>query len=126
MSNAAKIVSSAVLGLDFKTVIVNGKAYIITPPTIRRIAGASYCLSGKGEGQSIREYLMSVEGIESLACALSWFIAGDDRLSEELKDGTFDEVVDALDEAYSLISIQSFRKLLDLEMNVSSLTAKQR
>lgn len=69
---------------------------------------------------------MSVEGIESLACALSWFIAGDDHLFEELKDGTFEEIVDALDEAYSLISIQSFQKLLDLEMNVFNLTAKQR
>lgn len=126
MNNAAKIVSSAILGLDFKTIIVNGKAYIVMPPTIRRIAGASYCLSERGEGQSIREYLMSVKNIESLACALSWFIQGDDGLAEELKDGTFEEVVDALNEAYSLISIQSFRTLLDLEMNVSNLTAKQR
>lgn len=126
MSNAAKIVSSAVLGLDFKTVVVNGKIYAIMPPTIRKIAGAGYCLSGNSECKSIREYLMSVDNIESLADALSWFIRGDGSLSEELKDGTFEEIVDALDEAYSLISIRSFRKLLDLEMNVSNLTARQR
>ena len=27
---AAKVVSSAILGMDFKTIIVNGKVYIIT------------------------------------------------------------------------------------------------
>lgn len=32
---AAKIVNSAILGMDFRTVVVAGKAYVIKPPTIK-------------------------------------------------------------------------------------------
>ena len=42
--NAAKIVSSAVLGMDFRTAVINGKVYMIYPPTIHKIAGAGYYL----------------------------------------------------------------------------------
>ena len=41
----AKIVSSAILGMDFKVVVVAGKSYVIAPPTIKRLAGAGYWLS---------------------------------------------------------------------------------
>ena len=44
MEKASKIVSAAVLGKDFETVFVNGKAYVIHPPTIHKIAGAGYYL----------------------------------------------------------------------------------
>lgn len=124
--NAAKIVSSAILGMDFKVVIVNGKSYIITPPTIKKIAGAAYWLSDVKEGKNVRELLASINNVEPLAHALSWFIQGNDSLFNELSSGTLDEVVDGLDAAYSLISTKSFLMLSALAKNVASLTAKQR
>ena len=124
--NAAKIASSAILGMDFKVVIVNGKSYIVTPPTIRRIAGAAYWLSDVKDGKTIRELLASINNVEPLAHALSWFIQGDDILVEELSQGTLDEVIDGLDAAYSLVSTDSFLKLSGLARNVAFLTAKQR
>ena len=124
--NAAKIASGAILGMDFKVVIVNGKSYIVTPPTIKRIAGAAYWLSDVKDGKTIRELLASINNVEPLAHALSWFIQGDDILAEELSQGTLDEVIDGLDAAYSLVSIDSFLKLSSLARNVADLTAKQR
>lgn len=125
-NSAAKIVSSAILGMDFKVVIVNGKSYVIAPPTIKKLAGASYWLSDIKDGNSIRELLISINNIDSLAHALSWFIQGNDNLYEELSNGTLDEVVDGLDTAYSLLSVKNFLKLSTLVRNVTSLTANQR
>lgn len=124
--NAAKIVSSAIIGMDFKVVIVDGKSYMVNPPTIKRIAGAAYWLSDVKDGKTIRELLASINNVEPLAHALSWFIQGNDSLFEDLSNGTLEEIIDGLDAAYSLISTNSFLRLSDLEKNVSNLTAKQR
>ena len=124
--NAAKIVSSAILGLDFKVIVVNNKSYVLTPPTIKKIAGASYYLSDIGKGNTIRELLLTINNAEAISHALSWFIKGDDSLFEELSKGTMNEIVDGLDTAYSLISTDSFLKLSVLAKNVANLTAKQR
>ena len=124
--NAAKIVSSAILGMDFKVVIVNGKSYIVTPPTIKKIAGAAYWLSDVKDGKDMRELLASINNVEPLAHALSWFIQGNDSLFEELSNGTLDEVIDGLESAYSLLSTKNFLRLSVLAKNVASLTAKQR
>lgn len=124
--NAAKIVSSAILGMDFKVVIVNGKSYIVTPPTIKKIAGAAYWLSDIKEGKNIKELLASINNVEPLAHALSWFIQGNDSLFEELSNGTLNEVIDGLESAYSLLSTKNFLRLSVLAKNVASLTAKQR
>lgn len=124
--NAAKIVSSAILGMDFKVVTVNGKSYIVTPPTIKKIAGAAYWLSDVKDGKNIKELLVSINNVEPLAHALSWFIQGNDSLFEELSNGTLDEVIDGLESAYSLLSTKNFLRLSVLAKNVASLTAKQR
>lgn len=124
--NAAKIVSSAILGMDFKVVIVNGKSYIVTPPTIKKIAGAAYWLSDVKDGKNIKELLASINNVEPLAHALSWFIQGNDSLFEELSNGTLNEVIDGIESAYSLLSTKNFLRLSVLAKNVASLTAKQR
>lgn len=124
--NAAKIVSSAIIGMDFKVVIVDGKSYMVNPPTIKRIAGAAYWLSDVKDGKTIRELLASINNVEPLAHALSWFIQGNDSLFEDLSNGTLEEIINGLDAAYSLISTNSFLRLSDLVKNVSNLTAKQR
>ena len=119
----AKIVSSAILGMDFKVVIVNGKSYIVTPPTIKKLAGAGYWLSSI-KGDTIKEVFLSKENPGAFAHALSWFIQGDDSLFDELSNGTDAEIKEALDEAYSLVSVKNFIGLSDLARNVTNLIAK--
>ncbi len=121
--DGARIVSSAILGMDFKVVVVNGKSYIVSPPTIRKLAGAGYWLSGI-QGGTIKDVLLSKENPEAFVHALSWFIQGDDSLFDELSEGTCQEISQALDEAYSLVSVENFIGLLGLARNVANLTAK--
>lgn len=124
--NATKIVSSAIIGADSANVFVGGKAYSIFPPTVSKLAGAGYYLSGFGNEKTISDVIRSIGKSDKLAHALSWFIKGDDTLAEELKNGTIDELVDALIDAFSLVSVENFTKLSTLVKNVASLIAKQR
>lgn len=126
MSTASKIVSSSVIGRDFETAIVNGKAYVMNPPTIHKIAGASYYLADMGEANTVGEIFRSMKDIKAAAKALSWLIEGDESLESELSDGTLDEVVDALTLGFSLISAENFFKLSVLAKNVALLTAKRK
>ncbi len=123
---AAKIVNGAILGMDYKTVTVNGKVYVIYPPTIKKLAGAGYYLSNINNGVTLKDVISSLGDMEMAAHALSWLIQGDDSLFDEFINGTFEEIVDALETAYSLISTQSFLKLSGLAKNVVNLTAKQK
>lgn len=126
MDNAAKIVNSAVLGMDFETVIVNSKAYVISPPTIHKIAGVGYYLSDLKDAITVMDMLRSLKDIGAASRALSWLIKGDESLSEELSKGTLDEVVEALSVGFSMISAENFFRLSVLAKNVANLTAKQK
>lgn len=122
-NNAAKIVSSAIIGADFRIIEINAKRYIIMPPTIKKIAGAAYWLSDIKDAKTLKEMFMSINNAEALAHALSWFINGNDDLFSELFNGTQDEVIKGLEAAYSLISTQNFIRLSILARNVANLTA---
>lgn len=124
MSKASKIVSSSIIGKDFETVVVNGKAYVILPPTIHKIAGVSYCLSDIGEANTIGEIVKAIKDISAAAKALSWLIKGDESLEKELSEGELGEVVEALETGISMISAENFLKLSALAKNVAILTAK--
>lgn len=124
--NAAKIVNSSIIGSDFKTIVVNNKSYIISPPTIHRIAGAGYYLANFSECNTLHDILVSLKDMDNAAHALSWFIKGNDSLFDELLKGTFNEIVEGLEIAFSLISAENFYKLSILAKNVQSLTAKQK
>lgn len=126
--NAAKLVSSAILGLDYETVFIGGKGYIIDPPTIKKIAGASYYLTDletKGI-PSLSDLIRTMQDVDKLARAVSWFINGDEDLTDELKGGTLDELIEALTTAYSLISVENFIKLSTLAKSVGKMIARQR
>lgn len=112
--------------MDYKTVTVNGKVYVIYPPTIKKLAGAGYYLSNINDGVTLKDVISSLGDMEMAAHALLWLIQGDDSLFDEFINGTFEEIVDALETAYSLISTQSFLKLSGLAKNVVNLTAKQK
>lgn len=126
--NAAKIISDAIVGNDFKTVIVNNKPYTIYPPIIHKIAGAASCFSSVdiGECNSFKDVFMLCKDNMMLAKALSWLIKDDDSLTEELSKGTNGEVVDALLIAFSLVSTEDFLRAVSLMRNVLRLTAKQK
>lgn len=124
-NNAARLVSSAILGLDGETVIIADKAYFIKPPTIRKIAGAANALSGFG-GKDVSETLGLMRDIGKACEALSWFITGDDSLSGELSQGTLDEVVNGLETAVGLLSIRDFQMLSTLSRSVQRLAANPR
>jgi hypothetical protein len=96
------------------------------PPTIKRIAQAAYYLADVEEAESLRELFLSIGKPEPLCNALSCMIRGDESLCEALKEGTMQEVAEALEIAYSLASVENFWKLSALARNVASLTAKQR
>lgn len=124
--NATKIVAGAIIGLDFKVVVINGKAYAIHPPTIAKIAGAASYLSDIEGGETLQDILMSLTSIESATKALSWLIAGNESLSEELAQGTLEEVVSALEQGLMLISAENFIKLSLLAKSVRKVIAKQK
>ena len=124
--NASKVVSSAILGLDGEMVVVAGKAYYISPPTIRKIAQAAYYLSDVKEASTLRGLFSSLGDLKSACSALSCLISGNDSLVDDLMEGTLEEVVDAIEVAYGLASVENFYRLSALARNVASLTAKQR
>lgn len=127
--DAAKIVSDAIVGKDFRTVIVNDKPYTIYPPTINKIAGAISCLSeiDTKDGETIKDVFFGVMGsVEQYAKALSWMINGCESLDTELSNGTYDDVVNALDIAFGLISPEVFSKAVSLMKSARALAAKQK
>lgn len=126
MNTGAKLVSEAITGMDFRTVIVGGKSYTVYPPTIHKLAGAISYLSGVQEADNLKDVLLSLGKSEAYSKALSWLIAGDESMSDELAKGTYEENVNALDEAFSMIDSKVFLKAVSLAKNVSLLAAKPR
>ena len=126
MNTGAKIISESIIGMDFRTVIVGGKSYTVYPPTIHKLAGAISHLSNIQDAESLRDVLLSLGDSEAYSKALSWLIAGDESLNEELSQGTLDEVVYALDETLSMIDSKVFLKAVSLARNVSLLAANPR
>lgn len=121
---ASKIVTGAIIGLDFKTVIVNNKAYVIHPPTIAKIAGSAYYLSDIEAGETLNDIIKALKDMNSASKALSWLIKGDESLAEELSHGTLDEVAEAIEIGLGMISAENFIKLSVLAKNVQMLTAR--
>ena len=125
MEKGADLVSKAILGIESRTILVGGKAYFIKPPTIRRIAGAALALKGF-DGESFADILSMMQDIEGAAKALSWFLAGDESLTEELSNGTLTEVTEGLAAAISMLGIEDFQKLSGLSRSVRRLIANQK
>lgn len=126
MNTGAKLVSEAITGMDFRTVIVGGKSYTVYPPTIHKLAGAISYLSKVQEADNLKDVLLSLGESEAYSKALSWLIAGDESMSDELAKGTYEENVNALDVAFSMIDSKVFLKAVSLAKNVSLLAAKPR
>ena len=83
-------------------------------------------MSNVGKIENLEDIFLSMKDTPNASHALSWFINGNDELFEELSKGTFEENVEALSIAFSLISVENFMKLSALVKNVASLAAKQK
>lgn len=118
------MISEAMTGRDFVTVVVAEKAYTVTPPTIRRIAGAAGHLSCMGDEKTFADIIRSMSDMGESAKALSWFIQGNESLWEKLSDGSMEEIAEALEKCLSLISVKDFTRLSALTRNVAMLAAK--
>lgn len=126
MENGARLISSALIGLDGETVVVNGRAYFVSPPTIKKIAGAGYYITKYGGEKTIGDMLKMMSQSMDACKALSWFIQGNEDLADELSNGTINEVVDGLETCIKLISTENFLRLSLLARNVRSVIAKQK
>lgn len=119
-----QLVSSAILGIDFETVMLGGKVYHIYPPTIKRFVGAVSCMK-ESKGETIKDIIMGLD-LEGACSALSWFVAGDESLKKTFLDCGINDVIEALITAFGMIDPQNFIKLSALQRNVRSLIAKPR
>ena len=128
MSKASKLISEAIVGGNYILVYVNGKAYPVSPPTIKNLAGAISSLSNvefKEDG-TLKDMIMSGKDVEAYSRALSWFIKGDLSISEDLSEGTMVEIIDALSSVFDMIGISPFLKAASLTKNASLLAATPR
>ena len=126
MSKASKLVADAILGEDSVTIMVNGKTYCISPPTIIKLVKAAKYLDSFEEGKTLAEVLGMLKNLYDACKALSIFIQGDESISDELSKGTLEEVVNGLQTAYSLISIKDFQTLSILAKSAARMIAKPR
>ena len=125
MNQASKIVSDALLGMDFKNVEIGGVVYTIKPPTIKVICRAIHHFSNVGmEGDNIVEAIKVLpEVIEDMLKGISCFICGSEELAENLENGTFEEIKDALKVCFSMMDISAFQCVSSMR-NVSMLAAR--
>lgn len=126
MSKASKLVADAILGEDTVTIIVHGKAYYVSPPTIIKLVKAAKYLDSFEDGKTLAEVLGMLKNLDDACKALSVFIQGDESISDELSKGTLEEVVNGLQTAYSLISIKDFQTLSILAKSAAKMIAKPR
>lgn len=82
MSNeAAKLVAESVLGVNFRTIIINNKAYTIYPPTIKIICrGIREWAKGRfdTENQTLHSVISQIpRENRSILLGLCYFIVGD-------------------------------------------------
>lgn len=126
MNKAAKLVSSAIVGADFEVVEVNGKGYVLKPPTINKMAGAVARLSmlALPDSATLKDMFCAQEDAREYAMALSYLIQENYDLADELSQGTFEEVVNGLVTAFNMISAKSFSTAASLTKSASVLVAK--
>lgn len=122
--DGVKLVSSAILGLDFENVFIGGKLYQIYPPTIRKFVGAVSVMNN-APGDTVKDMILGMD-LEGSCKALSWLIRGDESLYETFLDAGVDEVQEGLIKGFSLVDPQNFIRLSALLRNVRRLIAKQK
>lgn len=124
MEEAAKIVSDALLGLDFTNIEIGGVVYTVKPPTIKTICMAiSHFSKLEMEGENVIKAVESIPRLkDDMLKGLSCFIAGNESLAPALGNGTFQEVKSAMEVCLSMIDTSAFQ-CASLMRSVSKLAA---
>lgn len=107
---------------------LNGKSYVMFPPTIKKLAGAISCISDLelDDKATLKEMFLSCKDCTAYCKALSWLICGDGTLAEELSDATFEDVIDALELGLDMVGVNPFYKAVSLTRSASLLAASPR
>lgn len=141
MSNeAAKLISDAVLGYDFKTILIGEKGYSIYPPTIkiicRAVAEWSQLNFDFTDMRKISTIGQIPECCKPMLRGLSYFVVGDVRhhrwkayrLYRKWMYGTPgitpDEMNEAVQTAFELIQAQAFFDCATTCASVAKMVAK--
>ena len=124
-NQAAKTVSDALLGLDFMNVEIGGMVYTIKPPTIKIICRVIHHFSNIGmTGDNVMEAIKELPEIAGdMLKGISCSICGSEELAENLENGTFEEVRNALEVCFSMMDISAFQCVSSMR-NVSMLAAR--
>lgn len=121
-----KLISGEILGYNCETIQIAGNFYVLQPPTIARLAGAAYYLSDFNEDfDSVQDILDAMKGAESAAKALSFLIKGDESLSKELMEGTWEEISNGLLKGLMMADISNFARLSSSVRSARRMTVRQ-
>lgn len=126
MNKAAKLVAESILGNDYKTVVMGGRAYQVKAPTIATICKAiTYlsCVTDVKEGLDVKNLK---QDFENMLRGVSVFIYGDPDKWEELADCTTKELAEAMKTIISLVSSQDFFVCAALAANAAQMAARQK
>ena len=127
MEKGADLVAKALLGMESRTIVVAGVPYFVKPFTVKQIAGIGLSLSGTDVAcHSVKEMLEMMMNADGAAKALSYAVKGDKSLYETFLQAPFSQVIQALEDCFSLMGIRDFQKLSDLSRSVRSLIANQK
>ncbi len=123
---AGKVVSDALLGLDYKNVWIGGKPFTIKPPTIHKMIGAYNALIDVEtdlEEKTPPQLLWWLgHNSKAFARSLSFLIDDSDKLTDDLSAGTFNELLSALFVAFDMVR-PNFGIAASLLKSVSNLAA---
>ena len=111
----------ALVGNDYKEFCINGRIYRVSPPTIEVIALVGDALCDNREGEDIEDVVFNTLHCKSFARAMSRMIARDDTLADGLAQARIEEIVDAIEECLSMLSIDEWERSIgfDQEKNDS-------
>lgn len=124
MNKAANMVANAILGDDFKVIVLGSKAYTINPPTIAVICKSIRFLSCIDRTKTGREELNKAkEDLENLLKGLAVFIFDDPDKYTEIQDATMKELREALETVINLISAEDFFVCAALAESVARMAA---
>lgn len=128
MSKASKLISKAITGEDYELVFINGKSYVMFPPTIKKLAGAISCISDLdfNDGATLKDVFLSCKDCTSYSKALSWLIRGDASLESELSEATLTEILDAMEIGLDMVGVTPFYKAASLTRSANLLAASPR
>ena len=135
MNKAVKTMSDLLVGDYCKTIIVGGKVFVLKAPAIKVIARITkyFSLIDIPMDADIKEMMkITSEHSDNIVKGLSCLIVGDvdgyelksEKVAEELRSGTHEELCSALIVAFNLITGKDFFQCASSAMELANLIVK--